>query len=412
MRDMVTADQWASGSWSHSEIMDVVARLSPCAIEKLARDWKSIVADTDSALSSFHRDMAATILADWEGRAAHQVRETMRTYVTGARSILSVALGLSDNLHILASAAAEVQSAIAEPPGRDAFDAYAAVSGPGLFVASEAASWEQAVHQVRTLYSDPAVRAGNAVPILEGLPQTLGSPTRVYEPVFGHPVVDEQVSRAAQFLAQLGRSTGEPKTETDPVGNGPTESLPVHGGRDTRAPGDLDVGGFEDPNVETDRLPAAAQRLGIPAGQVDPYAYRSGPDSSRGGPSATELAEDDVYARQNWLRDPLRDKTHEASVDLPGTASGSGQLLSPDRLPTGAAPAAPAAGAVGGLAMRSVPAPAMGAMGMYPPMGGARRPDRDDNEHFIPRYLVNRDNTDALIGRLPKATVPVIGVWD
>ncbi len=358
--------------------MDMQARMAPDDIERMSGEWKTVLNELDSLFSTFLDDVAATINEGWSGPGARAALGTMRSYVGNARTTLGQAHTLSDGLNVLASATTELQQNIAVPSDPAPAGKAGEVLGWGTPFAQDFSRWEQALNQVLTVYSDPAVRAGNAVAELIGPQERLrfGSgadvdlPEVVDRPEDKH---DEQAERAEEFLSRWG--LGEPDA--------------VHG--NTGIP-----------------LQIPLRWAGIP---VSPFSDRDFGSGSASGSGDDELGEDDVYANQNWMRDPLWNENPTRSAGFETAMPVSGQAptaLSPDRIP--GVVGGPAGTTAGGGPTTRPGGSMMPMMGMYPPHAGQRR--GDENEHYSPPYLVNRDNTRELLGELPKGAAPVIGLWD
>ncbi|MUM18759.1 hypothetical protein FZI91_13555 [Mycobacterium sp. CBMA271] len=372
MTGTVRPDVWLGDKWSHDAILDMQARMAPEDISRMAREWKTIVDGLDSLFSTFLDDVRATIGESWSGTGAQSALSTMRTYVENSRAMLAQAHSLSDGLNVLSSATRDLQSKMTAQfmPAGGAPGENPGWGGPNI---PDFDLWQAALNHVRTVYSGPAVAAGNAVAELAGPRERLwfGSGAQTQMPEAVDPPVgrrDEQAERAEEFFSRWGLDHTPQGAAATPLQTPPTA-----------------VG-----NMNADK-------------GFDAYS----PSGSR----ADDLDEDDVYANQDWTHDPLwrENSTRSAGFDTAVPTSGTAPLpLPPDRMPAaGATPTV--AGAGGGPTPRPAGA-MMPMMGMYPPHAGQRR--GDENEHYSPQYLVNRDNTRELLGELPRGTDPVIGLWE
>ncbi|ORB52596.1 hypothetical protein BST43_19170 [Mycobacteroides saopaulense] len=378
MTGTVRSDEWHGEKWSHESIMDMQARMAPADITRIAVEWKGHLRELDSLFSTFLEDVTATIDESWSGPGARAALRTMRAYVENSRTALDPALTLSSGLDVLASATRELQQKIASPPASAPVSKLGDLPGWSAPFSEHLSRWEQALNQVQTMYSGPAIAAGNAVAELVGPRERLrfGSGPDASVAAARDRSSDEQAERAEEFLARwgLGAQGQNPQQMVLPGGTAMAPQIPAM----TRFAGNA--------------LPGKG--------------FGSGSTSES---NIDELGEDDVYAGQDWMRDPLWRESPTRSAGFESTATR--QPLAPDRMPPLAAgPTATSGGGIGtGAAPRSWGA-MMPMMAAYPPHAGQRR--GDENEHYCPRYLVNGDNTRELLGELPKGAAPVIGLWD
>lgn len=92
----------------------------------------------------------------------------MHEYVENSRTALDTAFTLSSGLDVLAQATSELQQKIAPPPVPVPAYKLGEIPRWGTPFAEQLALWEQAVNQVETVYSAPAIRAAHAVAELIG----------------------------------------------------------------------------------------------------------------------------------------------------------------------------------------------------------------------------------------------------
>ncbi|QCH23630.1 hypothetical protein [Mycobacteroides salmoniphilum] len=376
MSGTVRPDEWHGDKWSHESIMDMQARMAPAGITRIAEEWKSILGELDSLFAIFLEDVTAMIDESWSGPGAQAALDTMRAYVENSGVALRRAFTLSAGLEVLAGATSELQQKITSPSAHAAVGRMGVDLGWETPVAQNLGRWEQALTQVRTMYSGPAVQAGNADAELIGPQERLRFGSGTDADAVPDRRADEQAERAGEFLARWG-------AELNPQ----SAVLPAHSGMPLQLP--LTVAG-------TPGNPFRGTDFGF---------------GSSAGSEADERGEDDVYAGQNWMRDPLWRENPTRSVGFESATPTGRQPLSPDRMPTfGSGPTAANAGGVGAGATTRAWGAMMPMMGAYPAHANQRR--GDDNEHYSPRYLVNSDNTRELLGELPKGSAPVIGLWE
>lgn len=150
MVDPVRPDHWTPAVWTHGALMDMVARLDPVRMTRYVDDWQRAVDATRDVLAELNRAVAAQLTDAWRGEGADASAAAVRDYVEGSVDGLvacrSVAVALSE----LSRAAGDLRAAITVP-------------SEGLV--------EEALAQVRELYSGPAVAAGNAVADIPAPPE-------------------------------------------------------------------------------------------------------------------------------------------------------------------------------------------------------------------------------------------------
>lgn len=381
MAGTVRPDEWLGDKWSHESIMDVQARMEPEAIKHIAEEWTGILDTLNALYTDFLEDVTATIDESWSGAGARAALNTMQAYVENSRVTLGRAASLSTGLDVLARATGELQQRIASPSARGPMDRMGVSLGWSTPVAEDLDLWELALNQVRTFYSVPAVQAGNAVSELIGPRERLrfGAGSDEVAPATLNPASDEQAVRAEEFLKRWG--LGEPE---------PTARQAESQGSPGLSP----------------QLPIAM--TGMPGNRFPGKDFGSGPAV---GAEVDELGEDDVYAGQNWMRDPLWRENPTRSAGFESATPTSRQPLNPDRMPPfGSVPTVTNAGGVGSGAAARPWGAMMPMMATYPPHASRRH--GDENEHYSPQYLVNGDNTRELLGELPKGAAPVIGLWE
>ncbi|TDZ81937.1 hypothetical protein [Mycobacteroides salmoniphilum] len=376
MSGTVRPDEWHGDKWSHESIMDMQARMAPAGITRIAEEWKSTLGELDSLFAIFLDDVTAMIDESWSGPGAQAALGTMRAYVENSGVALRRAFTLSTGLEVLAGATSELQQKIASPSAHAPVGRMGVDLGWATPVAENLDLWEQALAQVRTMYSGPAVQAGNAVAELIGPQERLRFGSGADADAVPNRAADEQAERAGEFLARWGPELN-PQQTVPPANTGMPLQIP------------LTVAGISG----------------------NPFRGRDFGLGSPTGSEADELGEDDVYAGQNWMRDPLWRENPTRSAGFESATPTGRQPLSPDRMPSlGSGPTVANAGGFGAGATTRAWGPMMPMMGTYPAHANQRR--GDENEHYSPKYLVNSDNTRELLGELPKGSAPVIGLWE
>lgn len=379
MTGAVQPDEWHGDKWSHESIMDLQARMEPDGIKRIAGEWTSTLSKLDSLLIAFLEDVTAMIGESWSGAGAREALSTMQAYVENSRVALGEATTLSTGLSLLAHVTGQLQRQVVAPSTGAPVGRLGVPVGWRASVTDDLDLWERALEQVRTVYSGPAVQAGNAVAQLVGPRERLRFGSGPGLGAAGDSSRDEQAERAGDFLARwaLGESETNPQQTMPQGGAGMPLQVPL-------------------------------MVAGMPG---NPFPGNDFGSRQKSGSGVYELGEDDVYAQQNWMRDPLWHENPTRSAGFESATPASRQPLTPDRIPPLGAGAAPAStGGIGaGAAIRPWGA-MMPMMGAYPSHTNQRR--GDENEHYSPGYLVNGENTRELLGELPKGSAPVIGLWE
>lgn len=147
MADWVRSDDWTPSAWSHAAVMDMQARLDPVRMARYADDWQAAVDDIRDVLMELNRQVSSQLGEAWRGQGADAASAALRRYVSGSLDGLIACRSLAVQLNELSRAAGDLRACITAPAAGD-------VAGQRL---------DEALSQVRRLYSAPAVAAGNAV---------------------------------------------------------------------------------------------------------------------------------------------------------------------------------------------------------------------------------------------------------
>jgi hypothetical protein len=123
-------------------MMDMRGRLDPVRMARYADDWQRAVDATRDVLVELNRRVAAQLDQSWRGYGADASAAAVRDYVAGSVDGLVACRSVAMHLSELSRAAGDLRACIT-PPSDGALD--------------------DALAEVRELYSAPAVAAGNAV---------------------------------------------------------------------------------------------------------------------------------------------------------------------------------------------------------------------------------------------------------
>jgi hypothetical protein len=138
MVDKVTPDDWTPAVWSHPAVMNMQARLDPVRMTRYADDWQRAVDRIRDVLTGLNREVAAQLESSWRGDGANASLDALRRYVSDSLAGLAACRSVAVHLTELSTAAGDLRACISD-------------------------HLDEALAQVRQLYSIPAVAAGNAV---------------------------------------------------------------------------------------------------------------------------------------------------------------------------------------------------------------------------------------------------------
>ncbi len=147
MADQVIPDDWTPGVWPHAAVMDMQARLDPVRMARYADDWQATVDEIRDVLTELDRRVTLSLQSGWRGEGADAALAALRRYIAGSLDGLVACRSLAVHLGELSRAAGDLRACITAPAGSEFADEL----------------HEEALSQVRQLYSGPAVAAGNAV---------------------------------------------------------------------------------------------------------------------------------------------------------------------------------------------------------------------------------------------------------
>ncbi|MGQ4617302.1 WXG100 family type VII secretion target [Nocardia sp. R7R-8] len=366
------------GAWSHAEIRNAFAGLNTHNTYNAAVQYSNAATLWDQGVETFARSVISSISQAWEGAAAEAAKDAIKRYTDDARKLEPMLTRLSNQINESAAAIVDTRNAI---PG------YAAHSWTANIFPWRAAEEERSRNNaeegardaMNNIYVTRFADYDAKVPVLPvGVNPT--QPLEASTPVPGSP----------------GMYTGG-----NPTGSGPgTSSSPA--GTDNK-----NVDGQPDQSTENAGDQPTEQTQATP--QTTPTGYNP-TATDTGTPSPTDPAKTTPAATTPAGTTPTG--TNPGSPHTPGLGvPGSPETRSgaPGRSVLGT-PGAPGGTPMAAAVNASRAASGMPGM-MAPGMGGARGgKSEEESEHKIPDYLINQENTDELLGELPK-TVPggVIG---
>ncbi|MFZ0833529.1 MAG: hypothetical protein WAM92_10670, partial [Mycobacterium sp.] len=140
MAEWVRPDEWTPGVWSHPAVTDMQTRLDPARMTRYADDWHAAVDRIGDVLTELDRLLTTQLCDTWRGHGADSALASVQQYVAASSEGLAACRSAAVHLTELSRAAGDLRSCLGAP-----------------------VTEEQALLQVRQLYSAPAVAAGNAV---------------------------------------------------------------------------------------------------------------------------------------------------------------------------------------------------------------------------------------------------------
>src|SRR4051794_20757986 len=84
MAELVRADDWTPGAWSHDAVMDMQAGLDPVRMTQFADDWQAAVDEIRYVLAELSRRVGAQLDEGWRGQGADASVAALRRYVAGS----------------------------------------------------------------------------------------------------------------------------------------------------------------------------------------------------------------------------------------------------------------------------------------------------------------------------------------
>lgn len=180
MVDWVSPDAWTPAVWSHTAVMNMQARLDPARMTRHADDWHAAVDQIRDVFTELNRQVTAQLDEAWRGHGADSALTAVQRYVTGSLDGLAACRSAAAHLTELSQAAGDLRACLGAPMTED-----------------------EALMQVRRLYSAPAVAAGNAVADIPAPPDPLpiGGPAAVSVLPAGVPTMPGATTPGAAPLA-------------------------------------------------------------------------------------------------------------------------------------------------------------------------------------------------------------------
>ncbi|WP_430331841.1 hypothetical protein [Rhodococcus sp. ACT016] len=423
--DPVLASPEAFEAMSHQEIKAAVDAMNGQALRASAEGWKKIGESLEQSLNDFRDFMSSTIKDDtWKGIAADKATEATSNYAQDSARLAAAGKLVGSKIGEAATAIDQVKATLPPVGERSIVGTLIdrALPSVGLLKSllhEQDEAHQEAVQIMRTVYTPVMQQADTKVPKLPAPPQVVNAPPVVNPATTGAPTggapngyTPFHAPNSGSPAPNSGLPGGAPGAGNNPGADtfGPGTFIAPETGVGPNALGGPNAGA--DPNVvDAQTNPASAWT--VPAGMTAVDGSRLG--QSGIGPLGSGGA-------------GYNSGTHGPGAGYTGTSGGSaGGGLTPGGVGSGSlggglgsrgglsggggtslsAASGPGAGA-GGVSAGSGRPGAPGGSGMMPG-AGARGRGEDDDEHKTPGYLVNVDNGNELIGKLPLAAPPVIG---
>ncbi|WP_165497177.1 PPE domain-containing protein [Rhodococcus sp. ABRD24] len=419
-------------SMSHEQIKSAVDAMSAEPLRASAEGWTRIGDSLEQALNEFRDFIGTTIGDNWKGIAADRANQATARYAEESTQLAAAGKLVGTKISEAATGVSQVKATMPPVAERSiletVFDVVVPVSGMFKRLAHDRdEAHDQAVQIMRTVYTPVMQQADTNVPTLPAPPQ----------------VTNDGVEQPSNRQPGLGAPSGGRLGSHDPYAQ-PAASSPHPG---TPLPG-ADQPSAGAPGADAPRVSPYAPAADNAANDESPFtsnpnttAAQINPASAWTAPAAAGATGDTArFGQPGYSGTGLGTSTGYAGggpgAGVGGSGAGggfgSGGILSGGYgsgaggggaggggaggggASGGGGPSASPAGGAAGQGNAGAAAAANGrtgtaAVGGMAPGAAARGRGDDDQEHKTPGYLMNVDNGNELIGKLPLAAPPVIG---
>ncbi|WP_280760864.1 hypothetical protein [Prescottella agglutinans] len=414
---------------SHEAIKSAVDAMNGEALRASAEGWKKIGQSLEQSLNDF-RDFMANTIKDrtWEGIAAESAKGATANYAKDSEKLAAAGKLVGSKIEEAATAIDQVKSTV--PPvskrsiGETLFNALVPPAGLLKSMLHEQdEAHQEAIQIMRSVYTPVMQQSDTKVPTLQPPPQVVIPPKPVDQWTTGGSPQGDAATRWAPYQAP---NPGSPSPHTGlpndaPGGPGATPGADIPGpdaigpnstGQNPFAPGNGGQYAGTPNTVDAQTNPASAWTAPAAANGGDAARYGQtglGPlGAGTGGGYAGTHGSGSGFGGGGGSAGSGAGGGYSPGGFLSGGLGGSSGGLGASGAGGAGAAATGTGGATGGAASAAGRPGAPGGTGMMPG-AGARGRGEDDNEHKTPGYLVNVDNGNELIGKLPLAAPPVIG---
>ncbi|MFC3966224.1 hypothetical protein [Nocardia jiangsuensis] len=373
-------------SWEHPDIKAAFDPLDTTeAVEQAQKYWE-VHQLWEQGLATFARSIQNSISQSWSGPAAEQAKASIARYAADAQQLSPALAEMYTRVRDAATAIVDTKNAIPDPV-EVSWTSWAWPPHRWDLQREQSEAAQVARTEMRQRYVEPFGQVDGQIPVLPTPISPTVSPDIAAPPPGGYAPTD---------------GTGDSPDATGPTGSG--------------------VPGTGTPSVE-DAEKSEENGESTPEGTEEQAASTEQPEGTETTPAATtpsgtnqqSTANDSVPRTTN---DPSR--TVPASTVPTSTTPSGTPGYTPSGTPTGS-PGSPSTtnqpgpgrsipGAPGSTAAPAAAAAATQAQGTrsgtgYPGMfggGAGRGRGAEDSEHQRPDYLVNQENTDELLGEIPR----------
>ncbi|MFG1782916.1 PPE domain-containing protein [Rhodococcus oryzae] len=402
-------------SMSHEAIKSAVDAMSADPIRASAEGWAKIGSSLGEGLAEFRDFISKEIDGKWQGVAAEAAVATTAAYVADSDKLAVAGRLVGTKVAEAATGISQVKATMPAVEAISALESLVNVALPSVgmvkqLVHGKDEARQQAIQIMKTVYMPVMQQADTNVPILPSpRPGPIPPPVVAPDPTSGGPGSGGPSGYNPSGYTGPGDAPVAPTRQG--VGNDPSAGLPgadpsdPNAGTNPLSPDGSGVDGSNSPFAQTD--PSSAWTAPAAAGGTDGTGSGLGTGTGTGGGTGSG-GHGAAGSGSGLGAGGGSGASYGAGGGLGATGGLGGSSRGPGGMGVPGAAGGPAgAGGAGGGAAGAAGRP--GAMGGGMAPGGARANGDDDTEHKTPSYLVNVDNGNELVGRLPKVAPPVIG---
>ncbi|SEK69550.1 PPE domain-containing protein [Rhodococcus maanshanensis] len=404
-------------SMSHEAIKSAVDAMSADPIRASAEGWAKIGSSLGEGLAEFNQFISNEITGKWEGVAADAAVAATAAYVADSDELAVAGRLVGTKVAEAATGISQVKATMPAVEATSALESLVNVALPSVGMVKQLVhgsdeARQQAIQIMKTVYMPVIQQADTNVPIFPRPGDHTPPPHLTPDSTSGGPGIGGPSGYNPSGYTGPGDAPVAPTRQG--VGNDPAAGSPgadpsdPNAGANPLSPDGSGADGSNSPFAQTD--PSSAWTAPAAAGGADGTGSGPGTGTGTGSGAGTGSGGHGAAGSASGL---AAGGGSGASYGAGGGLGTAGGLGGAGRGPgggmgmPGAAGGAPGAGGAGGGAAGAAGRP--GAMGGGMAPGGARANGDDDTEHKTPSYLVNVDNGNELVGRLPKVAPPVIG---
>ncbi|WP_187776292.1 hypothetical protein [Antrihabitans cavernicola] len=419
-------------SMSHQAIYDGAQKMQPGVLNDRGNTWHSVQSSLDGMLFGYRMEIAALVNGSWEGDGANAAQGAVDAFIASGQEASEVMGSVVSRLHQASSAAEAVRAAVPVPEAVDpvAMLPMALLNPPSAAAVAEAQkraeeARQEAIRAMNNIYKPTMIPVGNGVP-------SFSAPTDPTSGGAGAAGGGSAGGTGASGFGGFGGSGGASSSNVTSTGSGANSA----GGQADSGASNTDAAGVDGASG-TD---AQGQGATAPAGSNGQGVSASGTGGSgkAGGQGASPWTAPAAVTGDSSLG--VAGGSGVGGSGVGGSAGGAGgtgyvgigglggaaarrrddqKNDASNGLGLGAVGGGVGGALAGSDTLRSGPSVAAGASaaaragmpgGVMP--HGRNEKGEDDSEHKTPGYLINVDNGNELVGDMPPAAPPVLGVWD